>query len=91
MPHRKKGRAKVEQAYRTTEARIRRWRTIIGALAVIPLGGSLSCEWGLVPQACGISRELYLGLWAAIFGAFLGLTIRLVLERRRFEQRSRAG
>ena len=91
MPHRKKGRGKLELAYKATEVRIRRWRTIVGALAAIPLGGSLSCEWGLLQLACTVSREIYLGLWAAIFGAFLGLTIRLVLERRRFEQRSRAG
>jgi len=31
-------------------------------------------------------RDGWLLVWAALFGSFLGLTIRLVLERRKFER-----
>ena len=40
----------------------------------------------------GISpRDGWLLVWAALFGSFLGLTIRLVLERRRFERAAANG
>lgn len=84
-------RSQLEVEYRAKEQRLKRTRGIVGLLGVIPLAGSLSCEWGIVGAACAISREVYLGAWAAVFGAFIGLTIRLVLERRRFEERARAG
>ena len=69
--------------------RIKRWRTVALLIGLVPLVGSQSCDWGLT-IAC-VPREIYLGIWAAIFGAVVGLSIRLVLERRRFEQRSPPG
>ncbi len=69
-----------------TERRLRRQRTVVGTLGVVPLLGSLGCTSGIAATFCAVPREWYLAIWAAIFGTFLGLTIRLILERRRFEQ-----
>lgn len=69
-----------------TERRLRRQRTVVGVLGVAPLLGSLGCTTGVVALFCAVPREWYLAVWAAIFGTFLGLTIRLILERRRFER-----
>ena len=62
-------------------ARLRRIRTIIGAVGFVPLVGSLLCNFGVEPF-CVIPREIYLGIWAALFGTFLGLTVRMWRERR---------
>lgn len=69
-----------------TEQRLRRQRTVVGILGVAPLLGSIGCSTGVVALFCAVPREWYLAIWAAIFGSFLGLTIRLILERRRFER-----
>ncbi len=63
-------------------ARIRRMRTIIGFFGFIPLIATAFCFGPL----CAVPREIYLGLWAAIFGTFLGLTVRMWRERRAFER-----
>lgn len=75
--------------HRATLARIRKWRTVALYLGLVPFVGLTACDVG-VALAC-IPREVYLGLWAAIVGAVVGLSIRLVLERRRFQQGSEAG
>ena len=92
MPHRKKKdrRHAAEIAHRATEARLRRWRGVSLFLLALPLVVSLGCDSGLVAAACAVPREWLLGVWAATIGAYLGLTIRLGRERRKF-QRSRAG
>src|SRR5438067_4769870 len=64
---------------------LRRRRTFIGALAFIPLGGALGCGVG-VQLLCQVPQEWWLAIWAALFGSFLGITIRLFLERRRFRR-----
>lgn len=63
-------------------ARIRRTRSFVGLLGFIPLIAALVPigPLGMVP------REIWLGVWAAIFGTFLGLTIRMWRERRAFER-----
>ena len=35
---------------------------------------------------CQIPQEWWLAIWAALFGSFLGITIRLLLERRRYRR-----
>jgi hypothetical protein len=67
-------------------ARIKRTRTVIGFVGFFPLVASLFC----VGVLCAIPREIYLGLWAAIFGTFLGLTIRMWRERREFARQASA-
>lgn len=69
---------------------LRRRRTIIGALGFIPLAGALGCSSGL-ELLCAVPREAWLAIWAALFGSFLGITIRLFLERRRFLREAAGG
>ena len=71
------------------EARLKRYRTWVGFAGLIPLVGSLACDGGLL--AFCVPWTWYMGLWAVVFGAFVGLSIRLVRERRQFEaQHSRS-
>jgi len=65
-------------------ARIKTWRGYGLFAGLIPLAGLTACDIGL-SIAC-LPREIYLGIWAAVVGAVVGLSIRLVLERRRFQQ-----
>jgi hypothetical protein len=75
--------------YRATEQRLKRTRTVVAFVGLVPLAGSLACDGG-VALTC-VPWSWYMGLWAAVFGAFVGLTIRLIRERRRFEaQQQRA-
>jgi hypothetical protein len=65
------------------ELRLKRYRTIAGFLGLVPLAGSLGCDVG-VALFC-VPWSWYMALWAAVFGAFIGLSIRLIRERRQFE------
>jgi hypothetical protein len=79
-------------AFYAGQRSLARRRTIIGILGFIPLAASLGC--GLGPPfdlLCFVPRDLWLLIWAALFGSFLGLTIRLIRERRRFERRTPGG
>lgn len=70
--------------YAARVRRITRLRTFVGALGFLPLLAALACGGAAVPLLCDIPREWYLGIWAGVFGSFLGLTIRLFFERRAF-------
>lgn len=74
-------RQRVELAARLL--RLRRTRTIVGALGFAPLILSLLCGFG-AEAFCVVPREIYLAVWAGLFGTFIGLTIRMWIERRRF-------
>lgn len=64
--------------------RLERRRTIIGLLALIPLGAwAVQLPFGPLDFIGVPPRDGWLLVWAALFGSFLGITIRLVLERRR--------
>jgi hypothetical protein len=76
---------KRREAFDAGQKSLRRRRTFIGALAFIPLGGALGCGAG-VQFLCQIPQEWWLAIWAALFGSFLGITIRMFLERRRFRR-----
>ena len=81
--------SRVETEYKAREARLKKYRTVVGFVGLVPLVGSLACDGGLL-LLC-IPWSWYMAVWAAVFGAFVGLTIRLVRERRQFEaHRSRA-
>ncbi|MBI2323384.1 MAG: hypothetical protein HYU87_00240 [Chloroflexi bacterium] len=69
-------------AFEARMARIRRTRSIVGLIGFVPLLASLFC-FGIL---CAVPREIYLGIWAAVFGTFLGLTVRMWRERRAFER-----
>jgi hypothetical protein len=82
---------KVEERRRAKYAedrkRLVRRRTIAGLLALIPLAAwALQLPFGPLDFLGVPPRDGWLLVWAALFGSFLGLTIRLVLERRRFER-----
>jgi uncharacterized membrane protein len=76
-------------AYETRQRGLRKARTVVGFLGLVPLAGSFVCDMGVA--ALCVPLSWYFLMWAGIFGAFVGLTIRLVRERRQFEARSRAG
>ncbi len=71
--------------------RLERQRNVIGLLAIVPLAFSVGCGSGTFLDAfCFLPRDIWLFVWAALLGSFIGLTIRLILERRRFQQAERA-
>ena len=67
-----------------------RRRSVIGLLGFVPLAGFVGCGYGLT-ALCAIPSEVWLLGWAAFFGSFLGLTIRLFRERRKFERGAAGG
>lgn len=76
--------------WQAREVRLKRYRTVAGFLGLVPLAGSFACDVG-VALFC-VPWSWYMALWAAVFGAFIGLSIRLIRERRQFEaQHPRAG
>jgi hypothetical protein len=81
----KRSEDKRRDTFEADQRSLRRRRTFIGALAFIPLGGALGCGMGL-QLLCQIPQEWWLAIWAALFGSFLGITIRLFLERRKFRR-----
>jgi hypothetical protein len=71
------------------QRRIARRRNVVGALVIVPLIGwladALGCATGTpLDILCGVPVNFWIMGWAAVVGSFLGLTIRLILERRRF-------
>jgi len=73
--------------YAARRRRLERQRNVIGLLGVVPLVFSLGCGTGTPLDAlCFLPREIWMFVWAALLGSFLGLTIRLILERRRFQK-----
>lgn len=80
-----KAEARRRGAFELKMARLRRIRSIVGAVGFVPLVASLLCLTG-ADAFCLVPREVYLGIWAALFGSFLGLTIRMWRERRQFQR-----
>jgi hypothetical protein len=73
--------------YAGDRKRLERRRTIIGLLALLPLGAwAAQLPFGPLDFIGVPPRDGWLLVWAALFGSFLGITIRLVLERRKFER-----
>lgn len=78
---------KKQREYAEGQKRLAKRRTYVGLLGFIPLAASLGCGSGInLGPLCALPPNWWLLIWAALFGSFLGLTIRLVLERRRFER-----
>lgn len=73
--------------YANRRRRLERQRNVIGFLAIVPLVFSVGCGSGTFLDAlCFLPRDVWLFVWAALLGSFIGLTIRLILERRRFQR-----
>jgi hypothetical protein len=81
---------KRREAFTAQQRSLARRRTFVGALGFIPLVGALGCGSG-VQFLCTVPQEWWLAIWAALFGSFLGLTIRLILERRKFARGAASG
>lgn len=77
----------MRRAYAERQQRLERRRNVVGFLAFVPLLATFGCGTP-TPLAvlCFLPRDIWLLIWAALFGSFLGLTIRLILERRRFKK-----
>ena len=70
-----------------SQQRLARWRSLTGVAGFVPLVLVFACGSGSpVGFLCIVPPDWLLWIWAALFGTFLGLTIRLVIERRRFER-----
>ena len=73
--------------YAADRKRLGRRRTIVGMLALIPLAAwAAQLPFGPLDFIGVPPRDGWLLIWAALFGSFLGLNIRLILERRIFER-----
>ena len=78
--------------YAQDRKRLERRRTIVGLLALLPLAAwAGQLPFGPLDFMGVPPRDGWLLIWAALFGSFLGLTIRLILERRRFERAAANG
>ena len=78
-------------AFAESQRTLMRRRTVIGllgvALGIVPFVVTFACPTGTpIDLLCAVPVNVWLLIWAASFGSFLGLTIRLILERRRFER-----
>jgi hypothetical protein len=80
---------KRRQTFEADQLSLRRRRRFIGALAFVPLLGTLGCGAGITP-VCAVPQEWWFAIFAAVFGSYLGINLRLFLERRKF-QRGAAG
>lgn len=81
----KRSEDKRRDAFEADQKSLRRRRTFIGALGFVPLGGALGCVAGQ-QLLCQVPQEWWFAIWAALFGSFLGITIRLFLEDRKFRR-----
>jgi len=81
---------KRREAFEAERLSLTKRRRFVGALAFLPLVGNLGCAVGITP-ACAVPTEWWLAIFAALFGSYLGITLRLFLDRRRFLRESAAG
>jgi hypothetical protein len=73
--------------YSEDRKRLERRRNVVGFLGLIPLGAwAVQLPFGPLDFIGIPARDGWLLVWAALFGSFLGLTIRLILERRKFKR-----
>jgi hypothetical protein len=86
----KRAEEKRRESFEAQQRALRRRRTFIGALAFVPLAGQLGCGAGLAPL-CQVPTEWWLAIFAAVFGSYLGINIRLFLERRKFQRGAASG
>ncbi len=75
--------------FEAAQQRLGRRRGVVGLLGFVPLAASFAATLGCATGTpldlfCVLPRDIWLLIWAAIFGSFLGLTIRLIRERRKF-------
>ena len=81
---------KRREAFAENQLSLRRRRRFIGALAFVPLLGTLGCSVGITP-VCAVPQEWWFAIFAAVFGSYLGINLRLFLERRKFQREAASG
>jgi hypothetical protein len=86
----KRSEDKRREAFESDQESLRRRRRFVGALAFLPLLGMLGCGVGFLPL-CQIPGEWWWAGFAAIFGSYLGINLRLFLERRKFRRGAASG
>lgn len=80
-----KDQARRDAEFTASQKRVGRMRTWVGAFGFVPLLASFACtSTAAALPFCAIPREWYLAVWAGVFGTFIGLTIRLYRERRKY-------
>ena len=89
MAKKKRGDRAVEKrraAFLEQQQRIRRRRTVMGVLALVTLAIAFFACGSPLSGGCGILGTVAMVGSAAFLGSSIGLTIRLLIERRRFMQ-----
>lgn len=81
---------KLRQEKERELRRLARQRTVVGALAFVPLLAALSCTWGIAAFWCAVDPSVFLIAFSALGGLYLGGTIRFIRERRALEGRDRS-
>ncbi len=71
------------------QARIAKRRNVVALLALPILLLTLPCGTVPIPLPCDLPREALLLVFSAIFGGYLGMTIRMFLDRRRYAREVR--
>ena len=81
---------KRRETFEAEQDSLKRRRRFVGALAFVPLLGMLGCGVGFMPL-CQVPGEWWWAAFAAIFGSYLGINLRMFLERRRFRRGMASG
>lgn len=71
------------------QARIAKRRNVVALLALPILLLTLACGSLPIPLACDLPREALPLAFSAVFGGYLGMTIRMFLDRRRYAREVR--
>lgn len=85
--HKSEGRRRAE--FEVAHMKMKRRRSLLGLLGFIPLVTWLLAESG-VPPFVLVPRDIYLLVWAAVLGSYLGLTFRMWRARRDFTRANAA-
>jgi hypothetical protein len=77
---------KRREAFDAERKSLLRRRRFVGALAFIPLLGAFGCSVDILPICQQIPGEWWWAAFAAILGSYIGINLRLFLERRKFRR-----
>lgn len=75
--------------FQAGQARIAKRRNVVALLALPILLLTLPCGSVPIPLPCDLPREALFLVFSAIFGGYLGMTIRMFLDRRRYAREVR--
>ncbi|HET8568273.1 MAG TPA: hypothetical protein VFM93_04735 [Candidatus Limnocylindria bacterium] len=87
MPRRKRRGGAQREKERLIRS-LQRALLVVMLIGLIPIGLLFGCG-GRTEGPCSVPSDLYLFVTAGVLGAFIGLTIRIVRERRSIERAKR--